>query len=96
MTNFHAKQKLFSYTASSDDLIRFFGIILFRGYHQVPKEDHCWSTSEDLSNNIVEKIMPWQKFRNIKNSFYLVDNLNLIEGKAAKIKLFITICKGSF
>ena len=56
MTNFYAKQKLFSYTASSDDLIRFFGIILFSGYHQVPKEDHCWSTSEDLSNNIVEKI----------------------------------------
>ena len=88
MTNLYAKQKLSSFIAGSDDLIRFFGIILFSGYHQVPKKNDHWSTREDLSNNIVPKIMPRQKFRNIKNFFHLVDNLNLIEGKAAKIKPF--------
>ena len=35
-----------------------------------------------------DKSMPRKKFRNIKKIFHLVDNLNLIEGKAAKIKTF--------
>ena len=44
-----------------------------------------------IQNGIVMqngKIKPRQKFRNIKKFFHLVDNLNLIEDKAAKIKPF--------
>ena len=61
MTNLYVKQKLSSFTASSNDLIRFFGITLFSDYHKVAKEDNYWSKSKDLSNNTDPKIMPCHK-----------------------------------
>lgn len=88
MTNLYAAQKLSTFKTNPDELLRFFGILLFSGYHHVPHENHYWSTSEDLSNNIVPQIMPRKRFRDIKTFFHLVDNLNLEEGKASKVAPF--------
>lgn len=88
MTNIYAQQKLANIDTNGDELIRFFGILLLSGYHQLPKESHYWSTAEDLSNNIVPKIMSRKRFRDLKTYFHIVDNLNLQPGKVAKIEPF--------
>uniref|UniRef100_A0A915KC03 PiggyBac transposable element-derived protein domain-containing protein n=1 Tax=Romanomermis culicivorax TaxID=13658 RepID=A0A915KC03_ROMCU len=61
MTNLYAKPKLLIFETTADEIVRFFGILLFSGYHSVPTEKHYWSTSDDLSNNIVTK-MPASSF----------------------------------
>ncbi len=88
MTNLYAKQKLAEINTNADEIVRFFGILLFSGYHKVPSERHYWSTAEDLSNNIVPKIMNRKRFCDLKQYFHLVDNLKLSPGKAAKVVPF--------
>uniref|UniRef100_A0A915JKJ4 PiggyBac transposable element-derived protein domain-containing protein n=1 Tax=Romanomermis culicivorax TaxID=13658 RepID=A0A915JKJ4_ROMCU len=88
MSNLYAQQKLGSLNTSTEEMIRFFGVLLFSGYHIVPQERYYWSTAEDLSNNIVPKVMSRKRFEEMKQYFHLVDNLHLEERKAAKIAPF--------
>uniref|UniRef100_A0A915HUB4 PiggyBac transposable element-derived protein domain-containing protein n=1 Tax=Romanomermis culicivorax TaxID=13658 RepID=A0A915HUB4_ROMCU len=88
MTNLYTPQKLAQVNTTSNELIRFFGILLYSECHKLPEKDHYWSMADDLSNGVVPKIMSRKRFHELKTYLHLVDNLNLEPGKAAKVTPF--------
>uniref|UniRef100_A0A915KEJ8 PiggyBac transposable element-derived protein domain-containing protein n=1 Tax=Romanomermis culicivorax TaxID=13658 RepID=A0A915KEJ8_ROMCU len=84
MTNLYTPQKLAQVNTTSNELIHFFGNLVFSGYHKLPEEDHYWSMADDLSNGVMPKIMSRKRFRELKTYLHLVDNLNLEPGKGSK------------
>lgn len=81
--NHHDKQ------VSSDEIMRFIGILFLSGYNRLPHTKHYWSVDEDVGVPIVSNAMPRNRFTTIKSHVHLVDNESLNqEDKGAKVNPF--------
>jgi len=65
--------------------LKFLGLLLISGYHNLPSEADYWSTAEDLEAPIFSKIMARDRFRVIKSCLHIADNDNLAQSKVAKV-----------
>ena len=69
------------------DIYQFIGILLFSGYHKVPKERDYWSAQIGLHVPFIVNAMTRNRYLQIKQYLHIADNRNLVEGsKVAKIK----------
>ncbi|GFT77367.1 putative piggybac transposable element-derived [Nephila pilipes] len=57
MTKLYASQKGEIIAIDCTDIAQFLGLLLFSGYHWVPKEDYYWSSAEDLKVYIVPTVI---------------------------------------
>lgn len=80
----------FSFT--ENDLKVFLGILLFSGYHSMPRENMYWELAEDTRSPLVSNNMSRNRFKEIKKFVHLADNNNLIlTDKMAKVRPLQTL-----
>jgi hypothetical protein len=60
-------------------LKKFLGILLFSGYHSLPRQRMYWELGEDIETTIVSSAMPRRDFEKIKRYLHVADNDNLME-----------------
>lgn len=71
------------------EMMRFVGIILLSGYHELPAQNHYWSTDEDLGVPIVSASMTRNRFTTIKRYLHLANNETAErQDRAAKVRPF--------
>ena len=76
-----------NFNLTRSDIYQFTGILLFSGYHKVPKERDYWSSQIDLHVSFIANAMTRNRYLQIKQYLHVADNRNLVEGsKVAKIK----------
>lgn len=63
-----------SFTIDKTSLKRFFGILIFSGYHTLPATKLYWSKDEDKGIELVRKSMSRNRFDSIKQNIHLSDN----------------------
>ena len=92
-TNRYAWQKnVHNNQVSSDEMMRFIGIMFLSGYNQLPHTKHYWSVDEDVGVQIVSQAMPRNRFTSIKRYLHLADNETLDQNdKGAKVKPFFAL-----
>ncbi|XP_065363610.1 piggyBac transposable element-derived protein 2-like [Calliphora vicina] len=72
---------------NADDLKVFIGILLYSGYHSMPREDMYWQLCEDTHTPLVSQNMSRNRFREIKRFIHLSDNTKLdATDKMAKVR----------
>lgn len=85
------------FSVTFGELLRFFGILVFSGYHAVPQEAHYWSNQPDLGVSAVSEVMSSKRYYEIKQALHLADNANLQQGnKAAKVQPLYDALNSSF
>ena len=74
------------------ELLNFIGILLFSGYHSLPRIQHYWSTDEDKGIDIIKKCMSRNRFQQIKQNLHLSDNCLLDKNdKFSKVRPFLDL-----
>lgn len=63
-----------SFTVDKTSLKRFFGILIFSGYHTLPATKLYWSKDEDKGIALVRNSMSRNRFDSIKQNIHLSDN----------------------
>jgi len=63
-----------SFTIDKTSLKRFFGILIFSGYHTLPATKLYWSKDEDKGIALVRNSMSRNRFDSIKQNLHLSDN----------------------
>ncbi|KAJ8928709.1 hypothetical protein NQ314_018719 [Rhamnusium bicolor] len=77
-THLYAAQKNnHTFSLPVEDLKIFIGILLFSGYHKIPRERLYWSLDEDVSVPIVSNAMSRNRFQEIKKFLHFSDNTKL-------------------
>lgn len=66
-----------SFDIDKTSLMRFFGILIFSGYHTLPATKMYWSKDEDKGVMIVRNCMSRNRFDSIKQNLHLSDNDHL-------------------
>ncbi len=98
-TVLYAQQKnVHNFIFNSDDLKNFIGILLFTGYHKLPRERMYWSLDKDVHVDIVAECMSIHKFREIKRCIHFNDNSQIGSStdKMFKIKPLCDILRNNF
>ncbi|XP_050292970.1 piggyBac transposable element-derived protein 3-like [Anthonomus grandis grandis] len=74
------------------ELLNFIGILLFSGYHSLPRIQHYWSTDEDKGIDLIKKCMSRNRFQQIKQHLHLSDNSLLDKkDKFFKVRPFLDL-----
>lgn len=74
-TNQYAQQKnCHSFVVSNDEMKIFLAILLFSGYHHLPREKLYWSLDEDMNCTIITNAMSRNRYYEIKKYFHLANN----------------------
>jgi DNA excision repair protein ERCC-6 len=55
----------------------FISILLFTGYHKLPRQRNYWSLDEDLKSDLVNNSMTRNRFEEIKRYLHLANNENI-------------------
>lgn len=76
-TNKYAAQNNKNWSVAKHEMLRFIGILIFSGYHTVPRWDLYWSVLPDFGVKMVNRSLSRNRFRDIKRYFHLADNDNL-------------------
>lgn len=77
-TNLYSTQKNnHSFFVSNVDIKTFIGLLLFTGYHKLPRERLYWNLDEDLQVPLISNSLSRNRFLDIKKYIYLADNNNL-------------------
>lgn len=63
-----------TFDINKDELKGFIGILLFSGYHKLPRERLYWTLDDDVAVDIVTKCMSRNKFTDIKRNLHFADN----------------------
>lgn len=63
-----------SFSVSKNDMKIFIGILLFSGYHHIPREKLYWCVDEDLSVPLVRECMSRNRYYEIKKYFHVANN----------------------
>ena len=72
------------------DIHCFLGILMLSGYVQLPSYKMFWEEASDVQQQLVELVMPPNKFRLILNNIYFCDNGNLDPAdKCSKVRPLI-------
>ena len=84
-TLLYATQKnIHRFSSTNNCLRKFFGVLLFSGYHKLPSERLYWSLEEDFKVDIVRNSMPRNRFVDIKRFIHFVDNTTAAQSKDDK------------
>lgn len=76
----------FNFKLDDEDLHTFIGIILFSGYHALPRERMYWCRDEDVSVPFVSSAMSRNRFDDIKRYLHVANN-NEVDAKDKMFKL---------
>lgn len=77
-THLYAAQKNnHTFSVSPEDLKIFIAILLFSGYHKIPRERLYWSLDEDVGVRFVSNVMSRNRFQEIKKFLHFADNTKL-------------------
>lgn len=87
----YAKQRNnHSFDTTQKEIKIFLGILLFSGYHKLPRERLYWSLDEDCSVPMVTNSMSRNRFQEVKRFLHIADNTKLnVNGKMAKLRPLI-------
>ena len=65
-TNRYAQQKNApDFVVTENEIKVFLGILLFSGYHKLPRQHMYWETAADYNTEIIRKAMSKNKFKKI-------------------------------
>ena len=81
----HEQKNEPSFLLSEEKLNRFVGVLLYSGYHTLPRQRQYWESSPDLVTDIVSRSLSRNDFEEIKKYIHLADNNNLAPRKFAKV-----------
>lgn len=97
-TNRYATQKNdHSFNITEEDLKSFIGILVFTGYHTLPRERSYWSLDDDLKVEIVTNCMSRNRYYSIKKYIHLANNANLdLTDKLTKIRPLMILLNKNF
>lgn len=74
-TNRYARQKNApDFLMTEKEIKIFLGILLFSGYHKLPRQHMYWETAADCNTEIIRKAMSKNKFKKIKKYLHFNDN----------------------
>ena len=76
----HRDKSDVAFQSNLEDMNHFIGILLFSGYHTVPKTSDYWSNQPDLGVPFIKDNMSRNSFTNLKSNVHLADNRNLTQG----------------
>jgi DNA excision repair protein ERCC-6 len=81
-----------AFHVSHDEMMKFCGIFLLSGYHQLPQQNLYWSVDEDVGVPFVSQQMPRNRFTAIKQYLHLANNDTLDKhDRAAKVRPYLDI-----
>jgi hypothetical protein len=63
-----------NFIVTDNEIKNFIGILLFSGYHKLPRERLYWSLDEDLGTSVVASSMSRNRYHEIKKYFHLCNN----------------------
>lgn len=97
-TNLYSSQKNdHQFCVTQPDIKLFIAILLFSGYHKVPRQRLYWSLEEDTSVSFVSNAISRNRFEDIKKYLHLADNNNLdVTDKMAKLRPLMTLLNQRF
>jgi len=79
------------------ELHMFVGILLFSGYHSLPRKQLYWCRNEDVNVRFVSSHMAMNRFGDIKKYIHLADNDKAVAGdKLYKVREFISQLNNQF
>lgn len=91
-TNLYAAQNNVQWSVSSYEILRFIGILMFTGFHTVPRWDLYWSVRPEFGVKMVKMSLSRNRFRDIKRYIHLADNNNSdTSDRFAKVRPLLTI-----
>ncbi|XP_055916211.1 piggyBac transposable element-derived protein 2-like [Eupeodes corollae] len=73
-----AQSNAHNFSFTEHDLKVFLGILLYSGYHSIPRENMYWQTDEDTRVPFVANNMSQTRFKEIKKYLHLAHNNNLV------------------
>jgi hypothetical protein len=94
----YARQKNnMTFQLDEADLDVFIGILLFSGYHSLPRQRLYWSRDEDVNVSFVSSHMSRNRFDEIKKYIHLADNDKVdANDKLYKVRTFISALNTRF
>ncbi|KAB0803049.1 hypothetical protein PPYR_00021 [Photinus pyralis] len=97
-SNLYAQQSnRHTFSVNSEDMRTFIGILLFSGYHKLPRERLYWSSDEDMGVPFVSECMARNTYLQIKRNIHLADNSKLDkQDKLFKIRPFMNLINSKF
>nr|CAH7738072.1 unnamed protein product [Callosobruchus chinensis] len=66
-----------SFCVTEDEIKVFLGILMFSGYHKLPRERLFWCLDEDVSVPCISQAMSRNRYYQIKKYLHFADNSNL-------------------
>lgn len=97
-TNRYAAQhNNIGYLVNMATMRRFFGILLFSGYHSVPKVQNYWSNEPTYGIAIIKQAMARNTFQKLKSNFHIANNNELDKNdKFAKVRPLFALLNTRF
>lgn len=82
---------------TSHEVKIFVGVLLFTGYHKLPRERLYWSLDEDVGVPFISNSMSRNRFEEIKKYLHLADNAGLDkDDKLYKVRSFMNLLNKKF
>lgn len=82
-----SQHNMHRFSITAEELKVFIGILLFSGYHSLPRERMYWQLDEDTHLPLISNNMSRNRFQEIKRYIHLADNSKLdLSDKMAKIR----------
>ena len=76
-----------------NDLNTFNAILMFTGYHSLPRTRLFWEKGDDVAGPMVYNAMSRKNFEDIKRWLHFADNNNLnLNDKFAKVRMLYDLC----
>lgn len=81
-----------------EEIQTFIAILLFSGYHELPRQKNYWSSDEDLKCDLITQNMSRNRFLEIKRYIHLANNSEIgsSKDKMYKIRPLITMLSENF
>nr|CAH7750906.1 unnamed protein product [Callosobruchus chinensis]CAH7763309.1 unnamed protein product [Callosobruchus chinensis]CAH7769864.1 unnamed protein product [Callosobruchus chinensis] len=76
-----------SFCVTEDEIKVFLGILMFSGYHKLPRERLFWCLDEDVSVPCISQAMSRNRYYQIKKYLHFADNSNLENQKKSTLPL---------
>lgn len=86
-----------SFSVTREDIKIFLGVLLYSGYHKLPRERLYWSLDEDLNTDIVYNAISKNRYCEIKRNLHFADNTALDkDDKMAKLRPLMNLLNKNF
>lgn len=97
-SNLYASQNnRHAFSVTKRDIKIFLGVLLFSGYHQLPRERLYWSLDEDFDTKLVYNAISRNRYCEIKKNLHFTDNTTLNKSdKMAKLRPLMDVLNKNF